>query len=328
MKKVYVFLAEGFEEMEAVTPIDLLRRAGVDAKLVSVTGNRAVTGAHGVTYLADLLFEEIEEDADMLVLPGGLPGTTNLQAHEGLTKLLLKQHEAHKWVAAICAAPMVLGALGIVKDRHATIYPGIEDKLIGAAPLTDEVVVDGKRDKARILGLPLGEAEYYLAQNLKRGYHTVEVTKRTESQFNAVYFNSITYTGRLEKASGKNRKIEFIGDSITCGQGYEVRGQITNYQRSEDGINNYTGQTARALNAEYNVVGLSGWGAFGGGGSDQNRMGRVYEKASYRRKEAANWNFDSWQPDLVVINLGTNDYNYRVEGNAMTPTDYKTEVKN
>ena len=152
MKKVYVFLAEGFEEMEAVTPIDLLRRAGVDAKLVSVTGNRAVTGAHGVTYLADLLFEEIEEDADMLVLPGGLPGTTNLQAHEGLTKLLLKQHEAHKWVAAICAAPMVLGALGIVKDRHATIYPGTEDKLIGAAPLTDEVVVDGNVITSRAPG--------------------------------------------------------------------------------------------------------------------------------------------------------------------------------
>ncbi len=73
MKKVYVFLAEGFEEMEAVTPIDLLRRAGVDAKLVSVTGNRAVTGAHGVTYLADLLFEEIEEDADMLYCPADCP---------------------------------------------------------------------------------------------------------------------------------------------------------------------------------------------------------------------------------------------------------------
>lgn len=152
MKKVYVFLAEGFEEMEAVTPIDLLRRAGVDAKLVSVTGNRAVTGAHGVTYLADLLFEEIEEDADMLVLPGGLPGTTNLQAHEGLTRLLLLQHKAHKWVAAICAAPMVLGALGIVKDRHATIYPGIEDKLIGATPLTDEVVVDGNVITSRAPG--------------------------------------------------------------------------------------------------------------------------------------------------------------------------------
>jgi len=148
MKKVYVFLAEGFEEMEAVTPIDLLRRAGVDAKLVSVTGNRAVTGAHGVTYLADLLFEEISEDADMLVLPGGLPGTTNLQAHEGLTRLLLQQHEAHKWVAAICAAPMVLGALGIVKDRHATI----EDKLIGATPLADEVVVDGNVITSRAPG--------------------------------------------------------------------------------------------------------------------------------------------------------------------------------
>lgn len=148
MKKVYVFLAEGFEEMEAVTPIDLLRRAGVDAKLVSVTGNRAVTGTHGVTYLADLLFEEISEDADMLVLPG----TTNLQAHEGLTRLLLQQHEAHKWVAAICAAPMVLGALGIVKDRHATIYPGIEDKLIGATPLADEVVVDGNVITSRAPG--------------------------------------------------------------------------------------------------------------------------------------------------------------------------------
>lgn len=83
MKKVYVFLAEGFEEMEAVTPIDLLRRAGVDAKLVSVTGNRAVTGAHGVTYLADLLFEEIEEDADMLVLPGGLPAQLTYRHTKG-----------------------------------------------------------------------------------------------------------------------------------------------------------------------------------------------------------------------------------------------------
>lgn len=152
MKKVYVFLAEGFEEMEAVTPIDLLRRVGVDAKSVSVTGSKAVTGAHGVTYQADLLFEEIEADADMLILPGGMPGTTNLQAHEGLTKLLLKQHEAHKWVCAICAAPMVLGALGILKGRHTTIYPGMEAHLIGATPLTDEVVVDGNIVTSRAPG--------------------------------------------------------------------------------------------------------------------------------------------------------------------------------
>ena len=144
MKKVYVFLAEGFEEMEAVTPIDLLRRAGVDAKLVSVTGNRAVTGAHGVTYLADLLFEEISEDADMLVLPGGLPGTTNLQAHEGLTRLLLQQHEAHKWIAAICAAPMVLGHGGYLRGKTAVCFPGFESELTGATVGNTRVARDGR----------------------------------------------------------------------------------------------------------------------------------------------------------------------------------------
>ena len=143
MKKVYVFLAEGFEEMEAVTPVDLLRRVNVDAKFVSITGSKAVTGAHGITYMADLLFEEIEEDADMLVLPGGMPGTTNLMAHEGLAELLVKQYDSHKWVAAICAAPMVLGALGIVMGRFATIYPGMEEYLVGADISKEEVCVSG-----------------------------------------------------------------------------------------------------------------------------------------------------------------------------------------
>lgn len=143
MKKVYVFLAEGFEEMEAVTPVDLLRRVNVDAKFVSITGSKAVTGAHGITYMADLLFEEIEDDADMLVLPGGMPGTTNLMAHEGLAELLVKQYDAHKWVAAICAAPMVLGALGIVMGRFATIYPGMEEYLVGADLSGEEVCVSG-----------------------------------------------------------------------------------------------------------------------------------------------------------------------------------------
>ena len=143
MKKVYVFLAEGFEEMEAVTPVDLLRRVNVDAKFVSITGDKAVTGAHGITYMADLLFEEIEDDADMLVLPGGMPGTTNLMAHEGLAELLVKQYDPHKWVAAICAAPMVLGALGIVMGRFATIYPGMEEYLVGADLSSEEVCVSG-----------------------------------------------------------------------------------------------------------------------------------------------------------------------------------------
>lgn len=152
MKKVYVFLAEGFEEMEAVTPVDLLRRVNVDAKLVSITGNKAVTGAHGVTYQADLLFEEIDDDADMLVLPGGMPGTTNLMAHEGLAELLVKQYDAHKWVAAICAAPMVLGALGIVMGRFATIYPGMEEYLVGADLSKEEVCVSGNVITSRAPG--------------------------------------------------------------------------------------------------------------------------------------------------------------------------------
>lgn len=152
MKKVYIFLAEGFEEMEAVTPVDLLRRVGVDAKLVSITGKKAVTGAHGVTYQADLLFEEIDADADALVLPGGMPGTTNLMQHTALATLLMQQYEAQKWVCAICAAPMVLGALGITMGRKATIYPGMEEHLIGAFPSTEEVCVDGNVVTSRAPG--------------------------------------------------------------------------------------------------------------------------------------------------------------------------------
>ena len=152
MKKAYVFLAEGFEEMEAVTPVDLLRRVGVDAKLVSVTGERMVTGAHGVRYQADLLFDEIEPNADALILPGGMPGTLHLQEHQPLARLLLSQYKAGGWVCAICAAPMVLGALGILKGREATIYPGMEQHLIGATCSTAEVCVDGNVVTSRAPG--------------------------------------------------------------------------------------------------------------------------------------------------------------------------------
>ena len=152
MKKAYIFLAEGFEEMEAVTPVDLLRRVDVDAKLVSVTGSKAVTGAHGVTYQADLLFEEIEDDADALILPGGMPGTLNLQAHEPLAELLVNHCNERKLTCAICAAPMVLGSLGLLFGRRATIYPTMEEYLIGAFPETEEVVADGNIVTSRAPG--------------------------------------------------------------------------------------------------------------------------------------------------------------------------------
>ena len=110
MKTIYVFLAEGFEEVEALTPVDVLRRAGLPVKTVSITGVLTVNGAHGVPVVADMVFEEVkEEDAEMIVLPGGLPGATNLDAHEGLGKLIMTFAEAGRPLSAICAAPLVYG---------------------------------------------------------------------------------------------------------------------------------------------------------------------------------------------------------------------------
>ena len=144
MKKALVFLADGFEEMEAVTPLDFMRRAGLDAKFVSLAGTLSVTGSHGGTYRADILFDEkVAYEGRMLVLSAGLPGAQNLQDNEALGKLLLKFHEEGKFVCAICAAPMVLGHLGILQGKKATIYPGMEDRLIGATPVADKVCRDG-----------------------------------------------------------------------------------------------------------------------------------------------------------------------------------------
>lgn len=141
---IYEFLATGFEEVEAIAPVDLLRRAGKEVRTVSVTGGKTVTGAHGIPVVADLLFEESDyADAELLMLPGGMPGTTNLGAHKGLCALLQKQNAMQKRIGAICAAPTVLGALGILDGRKATCYPGCEPGLTGAIPQADTVVKDG-----------------------------------------------------------------------------------------------------------------------------------------------------------------------------------------
>lgn len=133
MKSICIFLAEGFEEMEAMFPLDILRRGGMDVKLVSVTGEKVVRSSHGVTIMADALFEDVsEEDVEMIVLPGGLPGATNLDAHAGLDKLILSFANAGKPLAAICAAPMVYGKRGLLKGKKATCYPGFDKYLEGA----------------------------------------------------------------------------------------------------------------------------------------------------------------------------------------------------
>ena len=112
MANVYEFLANGFEEIEGLAPVDILRRGGVDIKTVSITGSEFVETSHGVTVKADLKFEDVADfnDADILLLPGGMPGSTNLNAHEGVKAALKKQFEAGKRVGAICAAPMVLAS--------------------------------------------------------------------------------------------------------------------------------------------------------------------------------------------------------------------------
>lgn len=141
---VYVHLAEGFEEIEVTTIVDILRRAEIETKTVSI-GEKRVVGAHGVPITADLVYEEADySTCDMIVLPGGIPGTTNLQEHKGLRENILAFASVNRWIAAICAAPMILGELGILEGKKATIYPGMEEYLVGATPLSDPVVVDGK----------------------------------------------------------------------------------------------------------------------------------------------------------------------------------------
>lgn len=155
---VYVFFAEGYEEVEALTVVDLLRRAKIDTKMVSVTGNLEVTSSHGVKVTMDMLFEDIKEEADMLVLPGGMPGTLNLKAHKGLVDMIHEYHAKGKYLAAICAAPTVYGELGLLKDTMACCYPDMEDGLVGANVLYDGVVIDGKMITSRGLGtaIPFG----------------------------------------------------------------------------------------------------------------------------------------------------------------------------
>lgn len=144
MAKIFEFLATGFEEVEAMAPVDIFRRGGLDIKTVSITGQLDVAGAHGVSIRADMLFEDAPLDgADLLMLPGGLPGATNLNEHEGLKAALLRQAKAGRKIAAICAAPLVLGGLGLLKGKRATCYPGFEKYMIGAEYTQQLCTVDG-----------------------------------------------------------------------------------------------------------------------------------------------------------------------------------------
>ena len=153
MKEVCVFLADGFEEIEGLTVVDILRRAGASVKTVSVTGDHTVHGAHQIDVLADELFEEMDfQNMEMLVLPGGMPGTLHLKEHEGLRKLLLSAYERQLQIAAICAAPSILGSLGFLEGRQACAYPSFEETLTGAAVVPRPTVTDGNITTGRGMG--------------------------------------------------------------------------------------------------------------------------------------------------------------------------------
>lgn len=150
---IYLFLAEGFEETEAVVTIDILRRGYTDLKTVSVSGDKAVTGAHGITLMADISINEVKKsDAEAFILPGGMPGTTNLAESDEVKNLLLYGNENEKLICAICAAPSVLGKCGILKGKRAVCYPGFEDFLDGAKVYEQPVMHDGNIITSRGVG--------------------------------------------------------------------------------------------------------------------------------------------------------------------------------
>lgn len=142
---VYVFLADGFETVEALCPVDIMRRAGLDVVTVALESDKLVTSRQNVTLFADIYIEDINdlEDATLLMLPGGMPGTTNLKNSDRLASLLTEAAEKGIKLAAICAAPSVLGSLGLLKGKKATCYPGFEDELSGAILSDKKVVCDG-----------------------------------------------------------------------------------------------------------------------------------------------------------------------------------------
>lgn len=144
MSFAIVFLADGFEEVEALTAVDILRRGGVEVKTVSIMDNIMVKGAHNIEVKADEIFsEDIANTADIIILPGGGVGTQNLIKHEGVNNIVEKFITDNKYIAAICAAPSVLGVKGYLKNKTAVCYPGFEDKLLGANIGKNMVEIDG-----------------------------------------------------------------------------------------------------------------------------------------------------------------------------------------
>ena len=150
---IYTFLAEGFEEIEALCPVDIMRRAGLSVKTVGI-GNREITGSHGISVTADISDADLVfEDIDLIFLPGGMPGTKNLDANHTVHKAIDLAIEQDAYIAAICAAPMILGTRGLLKGKNAVCYPSFEKYLLGANIPDSTLVTDGKIITAKGMGV-------------------------------------------------------------------------------------------------------------------------------------------------------------------------------
>ncbi len=178
--KVYVLLAGGFEEAEAVTPWDILKRAGAEVLLVSVNGEKYVTGAHGLSVGTDISIDKTDDNFSMVLLPGGKTGADNLASSEKVKAILQNASKNEKFIAAICAAPSVLGKYGLLKGKRATCFPGFEDKLQGAVLTAGKTVRDGNIITAKGMGAAQ-EFGFCLAEALY-GKETAEKLK-AQTQF-------------------------------------------------------------------------------------------------------------------------------------------------
>lgn len=162
---VYVLLAEGFEEIEALAFVDILRRANIDIMTVSVNESRYVAGSHKITVVTDEVIADIDKQMlDAVVLPGGMPGTLNLQSAEEVISLIEWAYDNNKYIGAICAAPMVLGELNMLSGKKATCFPGFEKHLKGATVTTDKVAVDGKIITAKGAGAASDFAHAFICE--------------------------------------------------------------------------------------------------------------------------------------------------------------------
>ena len=182
MKKVLIFFADGTEEIEALTPVDLLRRAGAEVTIAGLGENNVNTGSHGISVITDCTVDKLDKNAefDMIVLPGGMPGTKNLDASPAVDRFISRAVKENKFIAAICAAPTILGKRGILDGKRATCYPGMEDGLgkaiVQKARDGYTVVTDGKIITAAGAGVATG-----FALALIRALYGAEIADKIEN---------------------------------------------------------------------------------------------------------------------------------------------------